>query len=274
MKKVINICRRIALQIKRDQVGVFAAQAAFFLMLSVFPFIMMLVTVVRYLPFEQADIIAAIQNFMPKNISQYFSFMTQDIYNAEIGIGAVVSMLLMVWSASKGTMSIGAGLTYMDEMLDSKNYFLRRAIHAIYTVVFCAMLIVIIIIYILGDFIMERFILNSSIAEIAAWILAIVKLGLGPILVFTVILVAYCFLPARKCSVMRSVPGAIFTTVGWIGISVAFSIYVKVVGVNTYMYGSLASIIFIILWLYFCMYTLFLGAEVNKILEKGLLTQL
>lgn len=273
IKKGIGICKRISVQIKKDQVGTFAAQAAFFLMLSVFPFIMMLLTAIRYLPFEQEELIAVIHNFMPKNISSYFSFMTNEIYSSKIGVGAIVSLLLMIWSASKGTMSIGSGLTYMDEMMDSKNYFFRRAIHAIYTIIFCVMMIAVIAIYVLGDFIMERFILKSSIAGIASLILTITRLALAPTLVLGVILLAYCWLPARKGSVIRSLPGAVFTTIGWLLLAAGFSLYVRVVGVNTYMYGSLAGIILVILWLYFCMYILFLGAEFNKILEKGLLTQ-
>ncbi len=273
IKKGIDICKKISAQITKDQVGTFAAQAAFFLMLSVFPFIMMLLTAIRYLPFEQEELIAAIHNFMPENISKYFSFMTNEIYSSKIGIGMVVSLLLMIWSASKGTMSIGSGLTYMDEMTDNKNYFFRRAIHAIYTIIFCVMMIAVMAIYVLGDFIMERFILKSSIAGIASLILTIIKLALAPTLVLGGILLAYCWLPARKGSIIRSLPGAIFTTIGWLLLAAGFSLYVRAVGVNTYMYGSLASIILVILWLYFSMYILFLGAEFNKILEKGLLTQ-
>ncbi len=271
--KVIDIGKRISKQISKDQIGTFAAQAAFFLMLSVFPFIMMLLTTVRYLPFEQEELMIAIHNFMPENVSKYFSFMTEDIYNSKLGIGAIVSFLLMIWSASKGTMSIGRGLTYMNELDDDKNYFMRRAVHAIYTIIFCVMMIAVIAIYVFSDFIMDKFIIKSSIAGIVSPILGIAKIVLAPTLVLGVILMAYCWLPSRKGTVVKSLPGAIFTTVGWLVLAAAFSLYVKVVGVNTYMYGSLAGIILVILWLYFCMYILFLGAEFNKILEKGLLTQ-
>ena len=75
----------------------------------------------------------------------------------------------------------------------------------------------------------------------------------------------YTFVPDRRLSVKSQVPGAVFSTLGWMGFSLAFSLYFTHFGGwnYSYMYGSLAAIVLFLLWLYFCMCILFWGAEVN-----------
>ena len=65
----------------------------------------------------------------------------------------------------------------------------------------------------------------------------------------------------------EQLPGAVCATAGWMGFSLAFSLYFsRIVGKNySYMYGSLAAIVLLLLWLYACMCILFFGAEINYI---------
>ena len=62
-------------------------------------------------------------------------------------------------------------------------------------------------------------------------------------------------------------PGAISCSIGWMITSSIFAIYFNTSHSFTYMYGSLAGIMMIMLWLYTCMYQLFLGAELNNLLH-------
>ena len=65
-------------------------------------------------------------------------------------------------------------------------------------------------------------------------------------------------------------PGAAFTTILWMLLSFCVSSYINLVGINTYMYGSLASVILMALWLYMCMYVMLIGAEINKFMDDGI----
>ena len=77
----------------------------------------------------------------------------------------------------------------------------------------------------------------------------------------------YKFLPNGKRRWRNQLPGAIFTAFGWILASFIFSIYIDVFKGFSNMYGSLTTIVIIMLWLYFCMYILLLGGELNVLLE-------
>lgn len=61
--------------------------------------------------------------------------------------------------------------------------------------------------------------------------------------------------------------GAAFSAVGWMIVSWIFSVYLDIFKGFSSMYGSLTTIVLIMLWLYFCMYILLLGGEVNMILR-------
>ena len=79
----------------------------------------------------------------------------------------------------------------------------------------------------------------------------------------------YTFIPDKKQKISSQLPGAIFSTVCWMGFSFAFSIYFDNFSNYSYMYGSLTAIVLLMLWLYFCICILFLGAEINYFWEKG-----
>ena len=83
------------------------------------------------------------------------------------------------------------------------------------------------------------------------------------------ILMLYIFVPNRKTRILYELPGAIFSAVGWTIFSFVFSIYVDMSAGFSVTYGSLTTLVFIMLWLYACMNMLFVGAEINSFLRKN-----
>ena len=80
--------------------------------------------------------------------------------------------------------------------------------------------------------------------------------------------VLYEFLPNKRGKLKNQLPGAIFTAFGWTLASFLISIYMDIFKGFSNMYGSLATIVLIMLWLYFCMYIMLLGGEINDLIEK------
>ncbi len=79
-------------------------------------------------------------------------------------------------------------------------------------------------------------------------------------------LMLYRYLPNRRGRFRDQLPGAMFAAVGWMVISWVFSIYLDVFKGFSNMYGSLTTIVLIMLWMYFCMYCILLGGEMNVLL--------
>ena len=87
-------------------------------------------------------------------------------------------------------------------------------------------------------------------------------------------LLMYRFIPNRKATLGGQLPGALIATVAWEILSVGFSIYLEYFPGVTRMYGNMTTIILLMLWLYFCMYIILLGAEVNDWYEKRMKNEL
>lgn len=62
---------------------------------------------------------------------------------------------------------------------------------------------------------------------------------------------------------MKHLPGAVFAAIGWMVVSWVFSVYVDIFEGFSSMYGSLTTIVLIMLWLYFCMYSILIGGVIN-----------
>ena len=268
-KRIVLIYHKVRLfmaEMNKDQVAAFAAQSAFFLLLSLFPLAMTLLTFVKYLPFTETQVLEIIKELFPEEINSNFEFMFAEIFDSKSSLLATTAtILLTVWSASKGTMAIGRGLT-----------FLRRAIHTLYTLIFCVMLVAVMVIYILGDVVVSKMLVRLDsverfqLVDTVANILSIVKIAFAPTVLFGVMIVAYWALPVERVRIKTAVPGAAFTTILWMLLSFGVSSYINIVGINTYMYGSLASVILLALWLYMCMYVMLIGAEINKFMDNGI----
>ena len=78
----------------------------------------------------------------------------------------------------------------------------------------------------------------------------------------------YTLVPMRRHSLKSQLPGALFSTLGWIVFSGLFSLYFNNFSNYSYMYGSLTAVVVLMLWLYICICILLIGAELNYYLEK------
>ena len=82
----------------------------------------------------------------------------------------------------------------------------------------------------------------------------------------------YKFLPNRKAKFVKQIPGSVFSAIAWMVVSWVFSVYVDIFQGFSSMYGSLTTIVLIMLWMYFCMYSILLGGELNVRLYDVLFT--
>ena len=223
-----------------DEMSVYAAQASFFIILAVFPFFMLLLCMVNLTPLlQESDLLEGLTAIFPDNLDALLITILHDVKTSASTALLSASALTAIWSSSKGMLSIERGLNKVYGIEVSRNYFFRRLICSGYTLLytcFCAISLVL-----RG--------INSAI-----------------MIIFS-ILSFYVILPYQKQSVIQQIPGTIFTTVGWIAFSRAFSFYFR--HFNSYhpMYGSLTTIILLMLWLYFSFCILFIGAEINSVLD-------
>ncbi len=267
IKRVYLIIKEIMDQMNKAFVSVFSAQAAFFLILSFFPFIMFLLTLIQYLPLTESMIMRIFNTFMPKAINSTVILIISEVY--EKGTRAITSVtaITALWSASKGFLGLVRGLNSVYRIKETRNYFKLRLISALYTLVFTILIIITLVILVFGNQIYQWFInYYPELADIALVIISARAITALTILTLFFLLM-FIFIPNRKTRILHELPGAIIAAAGWLVFSFGYSYYIDNMAGFSSTYGSLTAIVLLMLWVYFCMYILFVGAEINVYLQ-------
>ena len=268
MKSFIIHVYQLWKKYKEDEITVYAAQASFFIVLSFFPFIMLLLTLIQFIPqVGKSDLLAILVRIMPDMLDALVISIVDDLYIKSPGTILSITALLALWSSARGIMSIEQGLNRIYEIPARRGYFVRRLICSFYTLVFMVVCIVSLVLLVFGTALQNLII--RWIPVIGSLINHIISLRtLLAIALFLVCFVGlYTILPQKKQDPWNQLPGAVFTAVGWVLFSYLFSIYFNNFSNFSYMYGSLTAIVLLMLWLYICICILFIGAELNYALE-------
>lgn len=259
----------IPLAVSRAHVGAYAAQAAYFLMLCMIPIILLLLTLVQYTPVTKADVMTAVIQVFPSSVDSMVTSIVNQVYNQSTGI-IPITLLITLWSAGKGVLSITNGLNCIYGCPETRNYVVLRLRATLYTVMFIIVILLLLILSVFGNslnlFILEHAPLLSGVAD---WLIE-ARVIISPAMLMVFCLLIYKFLPNRRDKLVRQVPGAAFAALGGMVVSWIFSVYLDIFTGFSNMYGSLTTIVLIMLWMYFCMYSILLGGELNVILYDEL----
>lgn len=270
MRKINENIQQFIRKVGDDCVGAFAAQSAFFMLLSLIPLLLLLLTMIQYTPITKADVMEAVLQVFPKSVNQLMISIVDEVYNQSKAI-IPLTALTALWSAGRGVLSMTTGLNSVYEIRETRNYVFLRVRAMIYTLFFLLIILLSLFLLVFGNslglFLNHHFPIMEKV--IAFIIRTRTVIAFCVLIIFSMLM--YKFLPnhkrERKVVFLRQFPGAVVTSLGWLVTSYIFSVYVDIFRGFSDMYGSLTTIILIMLWLYFCMYEMLLGGEVNMFLE-------
>lgn len=260
MTDFIDACRQIWHSYTKDEINVYAAHASFFIILGFFPFTMLLLTLIQFIPsVEKSDLLTFLVDVMPDLLDSLMVRIVDDLYLKSPGTMLSFTAVLALWSAARGMMGIEQGLNRIWDSKNQRSYVLRRMVSSFYTLLFTIVCTISLFLLVLGNSIQKFLPIMHDIISFRG-LLAI-------ILFLTVFAGIYTFLPQKKLNACSQLPGAVFSAAGWIIFSYLFSFYFTNFSNFSYMYGSLTAVLLLMLWLYICICIFFLGAEINRFLS-------
>ena len=263
-KEIINLIQKIP----EHHVAAYAAQSAFFFILSLIPIILLLVTLVQYTPVTKADVMTAVLQIFPSTINTMLTSIVNQVYNQSMGI-IPVTILVALWSAGKGVLALATALNTMFGCPETRNYIYIRLRATAYTVLFIMMLMVMLVVAVFGNTLQDFFIDHVPLLHRFTGVMLWLKNFVAPALLTILFLYVYKYLPnSDEIELKEQIPGAIFAAAGWMTCSWVFSVYLDLFQGFSSMYGSLTTIILIMLWMYFSMYCILLGGELNVMIKN------
>ncbi len=253
-------------EMEKSHVGAYAAQSAYFLMLSFLPLILMLLSLIQFTDIGKADIYRLIQNLVPVGFQSLLVGIVNEMYSRTVA-AVSLSALVTAWSAGKSFMALNRGMNAICGVEKPPNYVLMRLRGAVFALFFVVLIVVSLVLIVFGRSLHGLIARYFPFLAIFTRIILSFRMALMLAVFVTFFAILYKFLPNRRAGFSDQLPGAIFSAVGWYLFSYGFSIYIEYQKGAFDMYGSLTTLMLLMFWLYFVMYIVLIGMELNHWLE-------
>jgi membrane protein len=264
-----SVARRVKDDVAADNLSMIAAGAAFFGLLALFPALAAVVALYGLFT-EPATVTAQLDllsGFMPDEARMILGEQLQRITAAtdrSLGVGAIVAVLLALWSASKGVKSLMSALDIAYHEKESRGFFKLNGTAVLLTL---AMLVVVPLslaaVAVLPALI-DKLPLPDFAVTAARWLRWPLIGGLSVV----AMALLYRLGPAHSRPHKKwPWPGAIVATLLWLIASALFSWYVSSFGSYNETYGSVAAMAVLMMWFWLSAFAVLIGGEVNAKLE-------
>lgn len=264
MIRLILYCKQIFDKFSKDEMSVYAAQASFFIILAAFPFLMLLLAVIQVVPFiNESDLLQIVVDLVPNALDSLVVNIIETMYSGSPVAILSATAVAALWSSSRGMLSIERGLNRVYDVKTQRNYIYRRIICSGYTIIFSLVCVLSLVLLVFGEMLQRQLLIWFPMLNRFSILISQGRTFFTLFLLIVFFVGMYTFLPFKKQKIRYQFPGAVFAALGWSVFSIAFSIYFKYFKSYANMYGSLTALVLLMLWLYFCICILFLGAEIN-----------
>lgn len=228
---------------------------------------MMLLALIQYTSLTKSALLKFMESFVPTVIMPFIVAVTEEVYTKSITLISVTAVVAM-WSAARGILAITSGFNCIYRCEETRNYFVLRIRSSAYTLLMLVAVVFAMLLIVFSEQRLEFLGNNFPVVKILVDALGEIRYMLVLLVELLMFMLMYKLLPNRQGHLFWQIPGALFAAVGWSGFSYFFSTYVDRFSNMSYMYGSLTTVIVFMLWLYFCMYILLLGAGINSCMES------
>ena len=260
--------RNLYREVRELHITTYSGYASYFLILSVFPTLVLLLSLLRYTSLQPEDLLDLVSGFLPDALHGYaWTLLSSASGNARHILS--LSALAALWSAGKGIYGLMKGLNRVYGVREHRSWLRRRLLCAVYMVLLLLVLLLTLVLQVfaatLAEFLQIR---GGGLGWLVAELAGIRYFALVAIqtLLFSVL---FMYLPDRRNGFWESLPGALLGSFGWMGISSLFSVYVSRFSGYADVYGSVYGTALTMLWLYICVNALFYGAVLNVYLGKS-----
>jgi len=248
------------------KIPVYAAHAGYFIVLSVFPMLVLLLSLLRYTGLGVDTLTEMLEGVIPAALMPAAKKLILNTYQSTTGTVVSISVVTALWSASRGIFGLLTGLNSIYDVAENRGYFYTRLVSVLYTFLFLLVLLLTLVLHVFGTSIVNM--LSTASDPLLEFLTEVVDLRFFVLLgVQTVLFTAmYMVLPNKRNKLMDSLPGALLASIGWLIFSDLYSIYVEHFAGYANIYGSVYAVALSMLWLYCCISILFYGGALNHYL--------
>jgi membrane protein len=237
------------------------------LILAIFPFIFLLITIVSYTPITSEQALSNLAELLPSGIYNTIKYEIDFVLGARSKTLLSFGMIMSIWVASNAMEALIKGLNRAYDKVETRSYLKVKLLSILFTFGLAVIFIFTFGLLIVGGFIATSIFNTFEIAASLQKTIGILRYTLPGFTLFFVFLIMYYVVPNRKLKLTKVIPGTIFSTAFWIVLSQIFSNYMSVFSGNySKTYGSIGGIILVLIWMYWSSVIILIGGEINAAL--------
>lgn len=261
-RRASDILWKIIGKFTDDSITLYSAQTAYFVVVSLIPFAAVLVPLLTLLiPDSTVELLTEAIHILPGTLGDIAERVLMHLFKIPDSQILVLYIIISLWAASKGIMSLQNGLHGIYHVKVTENYFIRRFRCVGYTFILLLLILFCLAFLILGNTLEQLLYQYIPFLNPFAQFIFAFRTLIGIVFFVFVCTAGYKYLAGS--SFQDSLPGVILTTIGWMVFTYGFSVYVTYISKYITFYGSLGALLLLFLWLYFCLLILMVGAEFN-----------
>ena len=242
-----------------------AAELAYYFLFSFLPLIIFGSSLLALMNLD-TDLFSEAAQFIPQDVLELTGSFYEFIQGGQSTTLMITGLALSIYFASAAVRSLMRSLDVAYGVKTGRNPFLQFIMSLFFAVIFLATIVVSLLLMVAGGFIIDLIVEYIPILSQFQWIINILRFAVMIIPIFGIFMLLYLFTPHRKLTVRSAVPGSVFSMLAWIAVSMVFSYYVSHFGRYATLYGSLGTIIVLMLWLFLTGLIFIMGGELNAVL--------
>ncbi|MFD2045284.1 YihY/virulence factor BrkB family protein [Ornithinibacillus salinisoli] len=269
MKSIMTFGKQLYIRVFEADVFGLAAQLAYFFLLSLFPFLLFLVTLIGYLPFDEHNLMNMVASVAPDETMRLINANLDQLAHTRNGGLLSFGLIATLWAASNGVNAIMWAFNKAYEVEENRSFIISRLIAVVLTIGMVGIIVIAIILPVLGRMIGNYIFSLFGLTEDFLTFWEMLRWVISSSVFFIVFLFLYKLAPNRKIYFKNAIWGALFATLSWQVVSYAFSYYVENLGHYSAMYGSLGAVIVLMVWFYISAVIILIGGIINAVIRKN-----
>ncbi|MCZ8521092.1 MULTISPECIES: YihY/virulence factor BrkB family protein [Paenibacillus] len=260
---MVSFLKELWRQIETDDALGLSAQCAYYFLLSLFPFLLFLMSLLGFMPVTSQDVLSLIKEYIPSGAASGMEAQLREVLDTKRGVTLSFGLLFSLVTASAAMDAIVLAVNKAYGLAARKSYIRSRllavALTAAMLVVVCSALLLSVFGHVIGDWMTAHTVISLGHIElwnVLRWVINFAIL----LLVFTGI---YYVAPNTCLHCKDVIPGALIAAAGWQLTSLGFSYYVSNWGNYSSTYGSLGGVIVLMTWFYLSAFIIIVGGEIN-----------
>ena len=254
--------KKLAKVLRKPEMTILPSNFAFNIILAIIPLLTIIVLIASYFDISIDLVSKMVSDVMPKQVSEVIiDVISGKGFDKSVGIFNFIAFIL----ASNGTYAI-INTSNTLYQIKERDYLKDRISSIILLFIIIILFVFLLIVPIFGDNIIRLMASAKVLANFtddAMIIFNIVKWPLTILIIYLNIKLIYTVAPSKNIHSEETTYGALCTTIGWILSTLLFKFYLNHFARYDIIYGNLASIIIMMVWMYFLSYIFVLGMAIN-----------